>query len=136
MSRTILDAGALIALERNDRAVWAALKLAALTGEDVVVPTTVLAQVWRGKSSQALLSKALQHCALDSFDRVAKQVGELCGKVATSDICDAHVALASSHGGVLYTSDPAICDASSPPAGARPLRSFVASWRLAPVTKA
>lgn len=87
--------------------MWAALKLAALTGEDVVIPTTVLAQVWRGKSSQALLSKALQQCALDSFDRVAKQVGELCGKAATSDICDAHVALAAStHGGVLYTSDP------------------------------
>jgi len=108
VSRTILDAGALIALERNDRAVWAALKLAALAGEDVVVPTTVLAQVWRRKPSQALLSKALQHCALDPFDRIAKQVGELCGKASTSDVCDAHVALAASAGGgVLYTSDPA-----------------------------
>jgi hypothetical protein len=68
VSRSILDAGALIALERNDRTVWAALKLAALNGEDVVVPTTVLAQVWRGRASQALLAQALQHCVLESFD--------------------------------------------------------------------
>jgi hypothetical protein len=106
VSRTILDAGALIALERNDRAVWAALKLAALSGEDVVVPTTVLAQVWRGRASQALLSQALQHCLLESFDKVAKAVGELCGKAGTGDICDAHVAIASTvAGGTLYTSD-------------------------------
>jgi hypothetical protein len=106
MSRSILDAGALIALERNDRAVWAALKLAALNGEDVVVPTTVLAQVWRGRASQALLSQALQHCVLESFDKVAKAVGELCGKAGTDDICDAHVAIAATiAGGTLYTSD-------------------------------
>ncbi len=34
MHRIVLDAGALIALERNDRAVWAALKLAALESDD------------------------------------------------------------------------------------------------------
>lgn len=107
MNRTILDAGALIALERNDRAMWSAIKLAALAGEDVVVPTTVLAQVWRGKASQALLAKALQHCVLESFDRVAKQVGELCGKTGTHDICDAHVAIvATAVGDALFTSDP------------------------------
>jgi predicted nucleic acid-binding protein len=104
--RTILDAGALIALERNDRAVWAALKLAALAGEDVAVPTAVLAQVWRGRASQALLSQALQHCVLEPFDAVAKAVGELCGKAGTADICDAHVAIAATvAGGTLYTSD-------------------------------
>src|SRR5262249_3975504 len=35
VSRTVLDSGALLALERNDRAVWAALKLAALKRADV-----------------------------------------------------------------------------------------------------
>jgi hypothetical protein len=106
VSRTILDAGALIALERNDRAMWAALKLAALSGEDVVVPTTVLAQVWRGRASQALLSQALQHCVLESFDKVAKAVGELCGRAGTTDICDAHVAIAATvAGGTLHTGD-------------------------------
>ena len=107
MSRTVLDSGALIALERNDRAVWAALKLAASKSTDVLVPSTALAQVWRGTAAQAQLSKALQHCVIASFDAVACAVGELCGRTRTTDICDAHVAIiAARQGEVLYTSDP------------------------------
>ena len=51
MIGVVLDAGALIALERNDRAIWAALKLVA-QGSDVIVPSTALAQVWRGTGAQ------------------------------------------------------------------------------------
>lgn len=107
MSGIVLDAGALIALERGDRALWAVLKLAALRAEDVLVPTTVLAQTWRARASQAALARALVHCIPAPFDPVAKQVGELCGRTKTTDICDAHVALiAATRGCVLYTSDP------------------------------
>ena len=103
----VLDAGALIALERNDRVVWAALKLAALESTDVRVPTTVLAQVWRRRPTQARLAAALRYVILASFDAVAREVGELCGLSKTTDICDAHVAIvAARHAGVLYTSDP------------------------------
>lgn len=102
-----LDAGALIALERNDRAIWAALKLAALETEDVLVPSTVLAQVWRGRASQAMLSRALSDCIIAGFDELARAAGELCARTRTDDIADAHVALvASKAGGALYTSDP------------------------------
>ena len=107
MSRIVLDTGALIALGRSDRALWAALKLAALRSSDVLVPSTVLAQVWRGKASQARLSRALEHCVIASFDSMARAVGELCGRAKTADICDAHVAIvAATEGDVLYTSDP------------------------------
>ncbi len=106
MIGVVLDAGALIALERNDRAIWAALKLAVAQGSDVIVPSTALAQVWRGTGAQAQLAKALQFCVVASFDPVARRVGELCGRSKTNDICDAHVALiASHHGEYLYTSD-------------------------------
>jgi rRNA-processing protein FCF1 len=103
----VLDAGALIALEQNDRAMWAALKLAVSQGADVIVPSTVLAQVWRGASRQAQLAKALQYCGNASLDLLARKVGELCGSSRTSDICDAHVAIvASIQADLLYTSDP------------------------------
>lgn len=103
----MLDSGALIALERNDRAVWAMLKLAALNSTDVLVPSTALAQVWRGTPRQAALSRALRHCATASFDALARDVGELCGRTGTRDLCDAHVALVAATGGdALYTSDP------------------------------
>ena len=107
MTRTVLDTGALIALERGDRSLWAALKLSATRSEDVLVPTTALAQAWRGTPSQARLNLALRYCVLASFDAVARSVGQLCGRTKTKDICDAHVAIvAASSDAVLYTSDP------------------------------
>jgi predicted nucleic acid-binding protein len=107
VNRIVLDSGALIGLERNDRHLWAALKLAARRSADVIVPSAALAQVWRGRATQALLSKALHQCVIASFDAVAWAVGELCGRTKTADICDAQVAIvAASTGDVLYTSDP------------------------------
>ena len=107
MSRIVLDAGALIALERNDRALWVAVKLAAVRNADVVVPTTALAQVWRGTAAQAQLARALSYCVLAAFDPHARAVGELCGRSRTTDICDAHVAIvAATRADALYTSDP------------------------------
>jgi hypothetical protein len=103
----VLDSGALIALERNDRTIWAALKIAATASRDVIVPSAALAQVWRGKPSQAQLNRALNYCVIASFDEVARDVGLLCGRTRTVDICDAHVAIiAATLGEVLYTSDP------------------------------
>jgi hypothetical protein len=62
--------------------------------------------VWRGRPRQARLSQALLHCSRAPFDELATEVGELCGSARTSDIADAHVALAAAEkGGVLYTSD-------------------------------
>jgi predicted nucleic acid-binding protein len=107
VSGIVLDTGALIALERNDRTLWAVLKLAALRTRDVLVPSTALAQAWRARASQARLGSALRHCVIASFDTVARDVGELCGRARTNDICDAHVAIvAATHGDILYTSDP------------------------------
>jgi hypothetical protein len=107
VSRIVLDAGALIALEQNDRTLWAALKQAALEQDSVLVPSTALAQVWGAAPTQARLSRALTHCTIASFDPVARAVGELCGRTHTRDICDAHVAIVTArHGDVLYTSDP------------------------------
>lgn len=107
MNNVVLDAGALIALERNDRTMWAALKAAGRLGDVLIAPNTVIAQVWRGRGDQARLAQALAQMAIAPFDPLARQVGELCAKTRTSDICDAHVALiAATSGGILYTSDP------------------------------
>ena len=102
----VLDAGALVALERDDRDMWSALKLAVRNDDDVIVPSTALAQAWRGSARQASLARALAHCDVARFDGRARAVGELCGRTKTRDICDAHVALvASEQADFLYTSD-------------------------------
>jgi hypothetical protein len=104
----VLDCGALIALERKDRAMWADLRAVAMREGEAVVPSTALAQAWRGVASQALLARALRECAIAAFDPLARAVGELCGRTRTKDVCDAHVAIvAAIRGDVLYTSDPA-----------------------------
>jgi hypothetical protein len=42
MSAAMLDAGALIALERDDRALWAFVKVCAKRSVDLIVPSTVV----------------------------------------------------------------------------------------------
>ena len=73
--RLVLDAGALIALERNDRRMWARLDAAAEATIDVVVPVGALAQVWRGTPNQARLSQALAKTRAGAFDAIARTVG-------------------------------------------------------------
>ncbi|MBX3187433.1 MAG: hypothetical protein KF819_10480 [Labilithrix sp.] len=102
----VLDAGALIAIERDDRVLWRALKDAALATEDVIAPSTAVAQVWRASARQARLAKVLKHCVIAAFDPIAMDVGKLCGKARTADICDAHVAIVAARGPrQLFTSD-------------------------------
>ena len=108
----VLDAGALIALDRNDRQVWAVLRVAADEGKPVYVPAGVIAQAWRDGTRQALLSRALRHCDEVPLDGVlARAAGLLCGQAGTADVIDASVALtastlARSEDTLVFTSDP------------------------------
>lgn len=108
MSVTVFDTAALIALDRNDAQMWWQLGLFAELEYDVLVPSTVVAQCWRGLARQANLSRALAHCSIVPFDPVAREVGILCGRAKTSDIVDAHVALIAStyEAESLYTGEP------------------------------
>ena len=103
----VLDAGALIALERNDRHMWARLEAAADADLDVVVPSGALAQVWRGTANQARLGQALNKTRLGLFDPIARTAGELCQATGTSDPIDAAVVLnATGTTSVIVTSGP------------------------------
>ena len=55
MSVVVLDAGALIALDRNDRGTWAMLRVADDDGDVILVPSGVVGQAWRDGARQALL---------------------------------------------------------------------------------
>jgi len=55
----ILDSGALVALERNERSMWVRLKAAQLERDLPLTHAGVLGQVWRGGPRQARLSQAL-----------------------------------------------------------------------------
>ncbi len=112
MTALVLDTGALIALDRNDRTAWAMLRNAADDSAQVSVPAGVIAQAWRSGSRQVLLARALAHCEEVPLEgALARASGLLCGRAGTADIVDASVALvtaARSHSGpaALVTSDP------------------------------
>ena len=94
MSGITLDAGGLIALDRNDRRLVVLLARAMERGLRVTVPATALAQVIRNPARQARLSRLIRQAgtdliALDGPDATA--VGLLLARSGTADIVDAHV---------------------------------------------
>ena len=81
------DTGALIAGDRNDRAMWALH--AGFLAEEVspTVPAPVVAEAWRGGSRQANLARFLALCTVENMDAdQAKAVGVLAGKAAHNDV--------------------------------------------------
>jgi hypothetical protein len=94
---TILDAGALISLDRNDRAMWIRLKALHLAGEVPITHGGVVGQVWRGGPRQARLATALAGMDVRSLDeKLGRAAGRLLSIARMSDVVDAAlVALAS-----------------------------------------
>jgi len=110
MPGVTLDAGGLIALDRNDRRVVVLLARARETGARATVPATVLAQAIRRPDRQVRLSRLIRQPATDVIElgRVdATNVGRLLAASGTSDIADAHVVICARRADQpVVTSDP------------------------------
>lgn len=105
-----LDAGGLIALDRDDRQVIALLARAAETSALLTVPATALAQAIRSPARQVRLARLVRqpNTTIAPLDRVdATGVGRLLAASSTSDITDAHVVICARRSGqAVLTSDP------------------------------
>jgi hypothetical protein len=110
MPGVTLDAGGLIALDRDDRRVVVLLARARETGAQVTVPASALAQAIRRPERQARLSRLIRQPGTDviALDRVdATHVGRLLAASGTSDIADAHVVICARRADQpVVTSDP------------------------------
>jgi len=96
MAGVTMDAGGLIALERNDRRVLVLLARARETRSRVTIPATALAQAIRQPERQARLARLVRQPTTDTvaLDRVdATNVGRLLAASTTTDIADAHVVI-------------------------------------------
>jgi hypothetical protein len=104
----VLDSGALVALERSDRAMWRRFKAALLAGEIPVSHGGVVGQVWRGRGPrQALLAKALAGVDVRGLDdESGRAAGELLARARQKDVIDAAVVLLAEDGDYIVTSDP------------------------------
>jgi predicted nucleic acid-binding protein len=104
----IYDAGALVAAERGEPRIralhhqWIAYEISP------VIPSPVLAQVWRNGARQVRLARLLRGCrVLPPSEEIAKHAGVLLGCSRTTDAIDAIViATAIAYHAVVVTSDP------------------------------
>jgi hypothetical protein len=110
MGGVTYDTGALIAGERNKRAMW--VLHAGYLAEEVcpTVPAPVLAEAWRGGGArQANLVRLLVPCQVEPMsDAQARAVGVLAGATGHDDVVDLTVAEgALRRGDAVVTSDDA-----------------------------
>ena len=105
----VLDSGAFIAAERRDPLIAEWLRVAQRNGARVVVPASVLAEVWREKPAWGIGQLRISANTIDALnDEAACQVGVLNGRTGRSQIVDAHVAITAYQyaPAVILTSDP------------------------------
>jgi hypothetical protein len=107
-----LDAGALIAIERNDEALRETIRVALDAGMQVMIPAAALAQAWRNGRRQVRLVRLLGLDGVEVSDLdelAAKASGELCARAGTRDVIDASVVVCAHRQGnaTVITSDPA-----------------------------
>jgi hypothetical protein len=102
----VLDSGALVALERNERPMWVRLKGAQLDGDLPLTHAGVLGQVWRGGPRQARLSQALGAIEVRALDEeLGQAAGRLLGAAGLADVIDAAVVLLAADGDEIVTVD-------------------------------
>ena len=109
MTGVVFDTGALIALDRGDRAVMVLVAEARKHNQPITVPAACVAQAWRQPSRQARVAAFLRLPNVDIValdDEEARLVGLLLARARGKDIADAHVALCGRRlGQVVLTSD-------------------------------
>ncbi len=102
----VLDSAALVAVDRNERPMWARLKAAQVAGELPITHAGVLGQAWRGGPRQARLVRALEGIDVRPLDKkLGRSAGELLAAARLSDVIDAAVVLLSTDGDEIVTSD-------------------------------
>jgi hypothetical protein len=104
----VLDAGALVAVERGSRELVATIKRERLLGRVPVTHGGVVGQVWRGGSGrQARLALLLPHVEIEPLgEDLGRRAGLLLREAGSSDVIDAAVVLLAEDDDLILTSDP------------------------------
>lgn len=117
--RLVLDTGALIAVEQDDREVMTLLKREALAGRVPLTHGGVVGQAWRGgRGRQVTMSRLLNATEISPIDdAMGRRAGVLLAAAGASDVIDAAVVLLAGDGDEIVTSDPAELAALATAAG-------------------
>ncbi len=108
MSALVLDAGALIAVDRDDRPMMARLRVAHTAGLELRTTGIVMAEVWRDpvgrQSNLARVLKSVDVRAVD--DGLGRSAGLLLGHARRGQAPDATIVAIAVDGDRIVTSDP------------------------------
>jgi hypothetical protein len=105
--KAVLDAGALVAVDRRDRMIGAQLRVLQQQGTPIRVSSAVVGQVWRDGRKQANLARVLAGVGIEALGQDdGRRIGELLAVAAATDVVDAHVALMAARADLILTSDP------------------------------
>jgi predicted nucleic acid-binding protein len=108
VSALVLDAGAFIAVDKDDRSMIALLRVAQLHGYELRTSAIVIAQVLRKPGGkQARIARLLRAVNVHPVDeQMGRDAGALLAKSGTDDPIDATVVLVARSGDRILTSDP------------------------------
>lgn len=102
----VLDAAALVAVERGEPRAIALLLAASRSGVPVRTSAAVVAQVWRDPARQVRLVRALRGIDQVPLDALrATRVGELLRATKTTDVVDGAVVELTADGDDVVTAD-------------------------------
>lgn len=105
----VLDAGALLRIERGDRKLMSLVARERLAGRTPVTHGGIVGQVWRAEGPrQGRLAKALRGIEVVPIDEdLGKRAGRLLAAARATDVIDASVVLLARDGDRIWTTDPA-----------------------------
>jgi len=123
VSALILDSGALVAVDRDDRAMVARLRAAQQHGLELRSNAMVIAQVWRDRHGrQANLARLLRAVDVRTVTQQdGRGAGVLQAAAGMADPIDATVVLLAAPGDRILTSDPGDLSRLAEAAGNRPV---------------
>ena len=107
MSALVLDAGAFIAVDRNDRAMIARLRVAQAAEIELRTTGVIVAEVWRAPGPrQANIARLLKMVDVRPVDeRLGRDAGVLLSRSGTSQAPDATIVAVAAVGDRIITSD-------------------------------
>src|ERR1017187_3871613 len=105
--KAVLDAGALVAVDRRDRLIGAQLRVLQQQGTPIRVSSAVVGQVWRDGRKQAILARVLAGVGVEALGKEdGKRNGGLLALARPAAVVDAPLALMTAPADLVLTSDP------------------------------
>jgi len=107
VSALVLDAGAIVAVDRGVRAMVARLRMAQQAGLELRTTAVVVTQAWRDPAGrQANLARLLKSVDVSAVDEhLGREAGVLLGRAGTQDAVDASIVAVSATGDRILTGD-------------------------------